>query len=379
MSYTLINGTIVYPAQVPSQTITLTADIILSWPNSPSTSTIAAGFNKVIPNANDWTIALPDATLATIGVDIIFYNNSSFSFLVSNNIGTTLAVLNPGDMVDFKLDNSSTVAGQWLILPFLGGFTGIVSFLLESLDNSIIITNGDVTNPGGTVNFSLPESISNINKVSQTGFAYITDTSPLTWNAVDMLAGSNILITENGSGDLIFNTTSDITNLTSLEVGDLYITGSTINTNNTDIDINITTYETGVINLNGVVIGKDGNTIISNLTVLDTFENPFTPKAWCVFTYISGLITIEDGANIDSIVPIIDGTGSYILYFTDPMPNINYGINISFGTNGGSAPLVVRGSWTTRDLDSFVISVFDDSGELMPTLPYGATVIVMSS
>jgi hypothetical protein len=173
----------------------------------------------------------------------------------------------------------------------------------------------------------------------------------------------------------------DVSNLNSLQVDFFEITGNTLQATDIDTDLLFTTSGTGKLDLNGVLIDANGNTTISNLTVSGSFNNPFTPKAWCIFTDTivgnSNSIVIEDHSNVTSI----SGSGGYYqIFFNTPMANINYGVMISLGSLGTILPpIVYSGFWTTRNLSSVIISVVDASGELVTALPYGATVMIMSS
>jgi hypothetical protein len=383
MPYTVVNGSTVYPTQVSYQLITLTDDIVLSWPSSFVGGPIAAGFNDVDPDQAGREITLPDATLAATGTDVIFNNISLYTFNILKNDNTFLHTLNPGDIVDFKLYDVSTAAGLWRIIPFGGGYNGITAFEASSSDNSIDITNGNVVPPGAIIDFKLPASIFNLNNVITTGIPVIKSAAPLTWDTTTITAGTNINVTD-GDGilaDPVINLLPDVSNLNSLQVGFFDITGNTLQATDSNTDLLFATSGTGKLDLNGVLIDANGNTAISNLTVSGSFNNPFTPKAWCIFTDTivgnSNSIVIEDNSNVTSI----SGSGGYYqIFFNTPMANINYGVMISLGSLGTTLPpIVYSGFWTTRNLSSVIISVVDASGELVTALPYGATVMIMSS
>ena len=226
MAYTLVNGSTVYPAQVSYQLITLTNNIVLSWPSSFGGGPIAAGFNDVHPDRVGLTITLPDATLASTGTDIIFNNIYNYTFDVLTNDSTPLLTVEPGQIVDFKLYDSSTTAGLWRIIPFGGGYNGITAFTAQSSDNSITITNGDVAPPGAMIDFQLPASITNLNKVNATGLTVVKSTAPLTWGTVQLVAGNNITITnpDGINGNPIINLNNSVAGLTYLKVGDFICT-----------------------------------------------------------------------------------------------------------------------------------------------------------
>lgn len=384
MPYTIINSSTSYPAQVSYQLITLTSNIVLSWPSSFAGGPIAAGFNEVDPDQAGRTIALPDATLASNGTDVIFNNISIYTFDILQNDSTFLYTLNPGDIIDFKLYDSSTVAGLWRIIPFGGGYNGIVAFEASSSDNSIDITNGNVTPPGAVIDFKLPASISNLNNVITTGIPVIKSAAPLTWATTTMIAGTNINITDGDGilGNPIINLLPDVVNLNSLQVGEFKMNGLDLYTDTVDGSLSFDSNGAGYLILNDVTIDTVGNMVVpGDITIDGKFKNPFTPKAWCMFTdtvvLMSNLITVEDSSNVASVT----GSGGYYeIFFTIPMANINYGVTISLGSLGTELPpTVYSGFWTTRNLGSVVVSVVDASGELVTTLPYGATVTIMSS
>lgn len=384
MPYTIVNGSTSYPSQVSYQLITLTNDIVLSWPSSFAGGPIAAGFNEVNPDQAGWTITLPDATLASNGTDVIFNNISIYTFDILKNDATPLHTLNPGDIIDFKIYDNSTAAGLWRIIPFGGGYNGIVAFEASSSDNSIDITNGNVTPPGAIIDFKLPESIFNLNNVIATGIPVIKSAAPLTWATTTLIAGTNVNITDGDGilGNPTINLLPDVVNLNSLQVGEFTLNGLDLYTTTPDGTISLASNGTGYLILNDVTVDTQGNMVVpGNITVDGQFKNPFTPKAWCIFTdtvvLLSNLITIEDSSNVASVT----GSGGYYeITFTSPMANINYGVMISLGSLGTVLPpTVYSGFWTTRNLGSVIISVVDASGELVTSLPYGVTVMIMSS
>ena len=386
MPYTVVSSSTSYPAQVSYQLINLTANIVLSWPFSFVGGPIAAGFNDVMPDMAGRTITLPDATLASQGTDVIFNNISIYTFDILKNDSTLLLSVVPGQIVDFKLYDSTTAAGLWRIIPFGGGYNGITAFTAQSSDNSITIANGVVNPPGAMIDFQLPTSLFNLNNVVTTGgFPVITSASspgPLTWGTRDLVAGDNITIDNpNGiGGDPVISLSSSLAALVSIEVGNFTITGSILDANGVNSDLSFSTNGTGKLNFNGVLVDTSNNiSNVNNLSVSGFFNNPLTPKAWCIFTDTivgpSNLIVIEEQSNITSIS---GAAGSYEIFFTTHMNSITYGILLSFGTAGGALPPVYRGFWTARNLGSVVISIVDDSNQAVDSVPYGATIMIMS-
>lgn len=383
MPYTILTSTTSFPAQYPYQLINLTANITLGWATSFGTSIAAAGYNEITTTQDGYIITLPDATLASEGVDVIFSNLSSYNFIVNKSDGTTLYTVNAGVVVDLKLIDNSTAAGGWRIIPWVGGYSGIVSFTAQSSDNTIVITNGSVSPPGATINFQLPTSIKNLNNVSTTGFPVIKTISPLTWGTVSLTAGDNIEITDPDgiNADPVINLNSSVAGLTYLQVGSLEMTGAELTTTVTDGSVAITSNGDGYVIINDVTIDTNGKMVINGeLDVTGTFKSPFTPKAWCTFTDILNDtvhdITVQAEANVSSVEFV--STGNYKINFTTALTSINYGVIITLGTTGGPSPFVSHGFYSVQETGYVTISIVDASGQLVSSVPNGATVMVMS-
>lgn len=388
MAYTVVTGTTSYPAQYPYQLINLTANITLVWPTSFGTGIAAAGYNEITTSQDGYIITLPDATLASPGVDVIFSNLSSYNFVVHKSDGTTLYTVNSGVIVDLKLYDNSTAAGGWRIIPFLGGYSGITSFTAQSTDNTITITNGNnVQPPGATINFQLPTSIKNLNNVATTGFPVITATAPLTWTTRSLEAGNNITI-DNSNGitdNPQIGLNDSLSGLTSVQVGNFVLSSNILTSNQTNGTLDFASTGTGYLILNDVTIDASGNMVVNgNLEVDGTFKNPFTPKAWCTFTDILNNtvhdITVAAGANValsPSGVEFVS-TGNYKINFTTALANINYGVMITLGTTGGSTPLVSHGFYAVKETSYVTITIVNASGQLVSSVPNGVTVTIMS-
>lgn len=371
-------------AQSSYQLINLTSDIVLTWPFSFSGGNTVADINDVNPNQSDWTITMPDATLASNGQYIIFNNISAFDVLILNNGLAPITTLDAGDVKELYLYDSSTSEGLWRVIPYGSGTNAITSLTTQSTDSSITITGGNVTPPGGAINFQLPLSLTNLNTtITSVGMVVITGLSPLTWTTVDFSNDSNIKIinSDGTTGNPVFSLASTIGPLTSLTVGNLTISGEVITSDVTNGNIQVVTNGTGQAQINGVNIDTSGNlTGINNLTVNGLFNNPFMPQAWCIFTDTitgsSNTIVMENGANVTSVRGI---EGTYVITFTTPMASVNYGVFITLGSTGGNLPFVSNGYFIVRETTSVTIIVTDASGELVLSAPNGVTVMIMSN
>jgi len=382
MNYTVITGNNSFPSDRSYQLIDLVANIVLDWPTSFPTGFATAYYNEINPDQDAWTITLPDATLASNGVDVIFSNISIYTFDILDNDSQFLLTINPGEIIDFKLYDNTTSAGGWRNIPFGGGVAGVIAFEAASSDDSIVIDNGNVTAPGGTIDFKLPTSLSNLNLVDSKGIVVTTATSPLEWQTVEILGSGNILVSNGDgvAGNPTMELNTEIIGLTSLEIGDLTITGNQIAPTSTDVDLVLKTTGVGVLNLNGSLIDVNGTAAFKNLVVIGQLSNPLIPKAIVTFTDTivgpSNSIVIKDQSNVASVT---GSNGSYEISFTRAMNSINYGITFGLSTDGGTLPQISRAFYTTTNLSSFSISVVDDSNEPVLSIPLGITVVVHSS
>jgi FlaG/FlaF family flagellin (archaellin) len=375
MAYIVENNTPTYPANVSFSKIDLDANITVSWPFFITSSVIIAGCNYIYPTANDFIITLPDATLADPGTDIIFVNKSAdFSFDVYNNQGAKIYTFAPGEVeantaADLKLSDNSTAAGQWDVFPFIGGYSGVTAFEITS--DTLVITNGEVPTDGTTVNIEINDSLSSIEEIKTTGLAVVSDLDPWTWGTVSLVGTSNIDITNpsgtDGNGK-VYNITIDLnpilTNLTSVQVGNITLSNSTLTTVSSNSDLNLTTNGTGVLNLNGFKINSSG--VVTGGSI----------KASCVFT-CSSVVAIQSSFNISSVAPVSGQSGNFEGFFTTSMPNVNYGVIATTGTDGGSLPFRSQALLVTRNLSSFVICVVDASGEPLSDIDFPLSVIIV--
>ena len=241
------------------QLITLTANIVLSWPSSFGSGPVVCDINDVNTAQNGYTITMPNATLVPNGTSAIFNNISGYSFTILASDGvTTITSVATGVIYNLYLYNNSTTNGSWRVIASGGGASSITTFTAESTDSSINISNGTVTAPSGTINFKLPASLTALNAVSNTGFPVISaiNNGVDTWSTVSITAGDNILITNgNGvDGNPVINVNPSMTALTAVTVGNFNITGSSISPVGSNTGLSFTSNGTGTLTFNGITI-----------------------------------------------------------------------------------------------------------------------------
>jgi hypothetical protein len=371
------------------QLITLTANIVLSWPSSFGSGPVVCDINDVNTAQNGYTITMPNATLVPNGTSAIFNNISGYSFTILASDGTTITSVATGVIYNLYLYNNSTTNGSWRVIASGGGASSITTFTAESTDSSINISNGTVTAPSGTINFKLPGSLTALNSVSNTGLPVISaiNNGVDTWSTVSITAGDNILITNgNGvDGNPVINVNPSMTALTAVTVGNVYMTGSSISPVGSNTGLSFTSNGTGTLTFNGITIDGSSNiTSVNNLTINGTLTNSFIPVAWCMFTDTiigtsGNIIVKQDGSNVTSIT---GAGGAYTINFATPLSNNKYGVLVTVGTDiTGATPIVNHGFsiYAAQTVNSCRIAVVDASGEFVIDAPRGITVQILSS
>lgn len=363
-------------AQSSYQLIDLITDIELTWPFTFAGAIVVLDINDINPSQNGWTIAMPNATLGVDGQNFIFNNISGFSFqIVANDLVTVLATVTAGQVIQMYLIDTTTVNGTWRIIPYGGGTNAITQITAQSTDNTINITNGVVTPPSGVINFKLPTSLANLLGVNSTDFLVVTSTNPLTFGTSQLIGSTNVTVSDGTglSGNVILDLASTLTGLTSIEVNSINLTGTAIITNtDTNGNIQISTNGTGKFQANGVSIDTSGN-----ITGINNF---IAASAFCFFTDtlvgLNNVIVIGNNANTTSLT---GSGGVYTMTFATPMPNANYGVIISLGSDGGVLPFVSNAYFITRTTTAVTIEVTDASGSLVLSAPHGVTIMIMSN
>lgn len=371
-------------AQQTFNSIALSANLPLVWMASLESGTIAYDLNNVTPTAGGFKISLPNATGAQPGQTLTFNNISAYSFqLVAFDGTTVIKTVDAGELTTIFLGDTSTTNGTWYIYPASVGTAAITTVTAQSSNGSVTITGSPLSSPGGTLNFTLPTSLTNLNALATTGVVVAKTTAPLTWGVAELIGGENIVIT-NGTGisdDPIINVNETLTNLSSVQVGTLTIATSLIATNVTNGSVDLSSAGTGKVNMNGVGIDTSGNiTGVNNLTITGTFNNALTPKAFITFTDVisgsSNVITLQDKSGFSTVT---GSHGSYTATFSATRPNTNYAVVFGIGTAGGSPATMRVAYWLVKGLTTLTFTVVDASGELVTSIPEGMSIMIMAT
>ena len=372
-----------YPPNGDYSLLTLTANVQLDYPYSANTSnTTITDIMDVTTTIADLDIILPDATQSGPGLSIAFNNVGLVNITITLYDGTTsLTTLTAGKAITIYLYDSTTTNGEWRVLAFAGGTSGINNLVVDSPDDSITVTNGTVTNPGGTVSLELPSIIGNIEALS----SYTAGIVLLNPWSIGVIAGDSNITIENGDGSdgssVIVVKLDSIISLDQITVGNIIISGNTIA--NTDIQgsVNINSYGgSSSVNINSVSVDQNSNVSnINNLSLSGSFSAENVAKAWCRFTNTSGTIALVSAVNVSSVT-YSSTTHQYVINFTTALGTTNYTVWVGCSNVNSTPPLQTRvGYDIIRTTSSVTIVLADSSGEMLDDIPEGVSVTILST
>ena len=287
-----------YPPSGTCQELTLTTNVQLDYPYSSNVNNIiVTDMIDVSATVINLNVFLPNATLTSPGFSITFNNVGLNAFnVVLNDTITTLLTINAGQIITIYLYGNSNPNGLWRIIPFGGGVNGISNLDITSDDDSIVVSNGQITPPGGAVDISLPTIVSTIQALGNyiPGLVVINQANDLPWGVVSLNSGTNIVITspDGATGDPIIDLNDNIS-VAQATIGNIIIANDLISNVDENGVLSITSNgSASVINLNSAIIDILGNLTVNNLLVEGSFNSPNVTKAWCRFTNTSGLINL---------------------------------------------------------------------------------------
>lgn len=176
----IFGGAMLEAAEVSLREVALSANIVTVWPPYATSGNSLANIMQVTPTGGGFSIALPEATLASNGVGAIFTNLGASTYSVVDSTLGAVATIAAGACKFVYLDDNSTAAGTWQIItlgvgtssPDASALAGLglkaigstlnVAFPTEEKSASWTVTAGDRATPfvwtGGAGVATLPLS-----------------------------------------------------------------------------------------------------------------------------------------------------------------------------------------------------------------------------
>lgn len=115
----VFGGANIYPSEISYSSLTLVADVFLSWPEETSTSiNLATKIMDISAAASSLSIYLPEANKTATGNTILFNNVGAQTITVRTFTGVQVVTVAPGTLWQVYLINNTTAAGTWRSLQY---------------------------------------------------------------------------------------------------------------------------------------------------------------------------------------------------------------------------------------------------------------------
>lgn len=141
-------GNNIFPAQLSYRAIALSADLTLVWPlNAPASAELVAAKNAVTPSGPGLEITMPDATLASTGIDPWFSNEGASSYAIVDADGGAILTVAPGETWIVTLTDNSDAAGAWNVIQAGAGTSSADAAALQGYGILAITTTLNQSHP----------------------------------------------------------------------------------------------------------------------------------------------------------------------------------------------------------------------------------------
>jgi hypothetical protein len=246
-------GNPIQPAYPGGINLALTSSISLAWPiQFQNTNNIVYYYMNITPNANGYTITLPDATLSSPWQSFIVNNPSAFSFEILRFDGSLLFTSTAGSSEYIILTNNTTQAGVWLTQPWASGGSSVTSVSAVSTSTDLVITGSPITS-AGTLTFSFADDLASI--ISFGANVGVVCHTALNTFTLRNVAGTNnqigIVNSDGVAGDITISLASNISGITSIQVNNLLLQTNTISTTVANQNLILSPNGTGLVEIQG--------------------------------------------------------------------------------------------------------------------------------
>lgn len=160
MSFTLPGNQTLNPTYLSYAAYTITSNLELQWPFQAADDDDVCAAKLGISAAASLTVTLPDATLASVGQDVLITNLGSNTFTVKSNQGTTIGSVASGESWYFWLRATATADGTWSAAQFATGTSSATAASLAGagLSASTTLLNQNLTTTSLAADYTIQNS-----------------------------------------------------------------------------------------------------------------------------------------------------------------------------------------------------------------------------
>lgn len=115
----VFGGANIYPSEISYSSISLSTNVVLSWPEETSANdNLATKIIDVVASSAGLSITLPAANKTGVGNTILFNNRGAETFTVRNAVGTQVVTVAAGTLWQIYLADNTNAAGVWRSLQY---------------------------------------------------------------------------------------------------------------------------------------------------------------------------------------------------------------------------------------------------------------------
>lgn len=246
----VFSGRNVTPAFPQYSSISLSANITLAWPAQfQNLNSVVSVIMDIIPTADGFTVTMPTAQEAGTGVAFTINNPSAHAFNLLDSTGALIVAIPATTARIIWLISNTTAAGAWRTLPGSAGGSSVTSVNATSSSDNLVIGGVPITS-AGTITFTLANDLAALTAFgASAGFSVRRGVN--TWALRDIVgtAGSiNIVDGDGVAGNPTISLDPDIL-ITTLQAGNIKLSGNTISSVNVNGVINLAPNGTGPVTL----------------------------------------------------------------------------------------------------------------------------------
>jgi hypothetical protein len=229
----VFSGNLVGPAFPQYSATILSSNITLAWPTDfQNLNQVVTLIMDVSPTVDDtYEIKLPDATKQGTGFVFKINNPSGNDFDLVDNTNEYLVTISGGEAQEIWMVGNTTAAGSWRFLPVSGGSAVTYIDATSSSDNLTIA--GVPIIGAGTIAFTLTKDLLALSTFN-TGTGFAARTAANTWAVRSIIGTAGSIDVTDGdgiSGNPTISLDDDIV-VTTLQAGNLLLSGNTLSSTN---------------------------------------------------------------------------------------------------------------------------------------------------
>lgn len=115
----VFGGANIYPSEISYSALSLTTDVVLSWPEETSTNqNLATKIIDVTASSGSLSVYLPAANKTGTGNTILFNNVGANTVTVRTSTGVQVVTVAPGTLWQVYVTDNTTAAGAWESLQY---------------------------------------------------------------------------------------------------------------------------------------------------------------------------------------------------------------------------------------------------------------------